>query len=92
MESSRDNSRKDRKKYFGKSNMVEEFLLLQIQRVQVELLNLQTHVNSGYIACIFINLMCRNREIYECTRFLRLWNTVTELEIGGRLLKYKLCY
>jgi len=47
VESNRDNSRKDQKKYFGKSNMVEAFLLRQIQSVQVELLNLQTHKNSG---------------------------------------------
>jgi len=59
--------RKYRKDNFGKSDMTEAFLRQEIQSLQVELLNLQTHINSGYIVCIFGNLICRNRETYKCT-------------------------
>jgi len=62
MESSPDNSRKDRKKHFGKSDLAEVFLRQQIQSLQVELLNVQTRINSGFILCMVCNLMCRKRE------------------------------
>jgi hypothetical protein len=57
--------RKCRKKNFGKTDMAEVFLRQQIQSLQVELLNLHTHINSGFIVYIVGNLMCRNRENYE---------------------------
>jgi len=57
--------RKCRKENFGKPVTAEVFLRQQIQSLQVELLNLHTHINSGFIVCIVGNLMCRNRETYE---------------------------